>query len=185
MGEAMAGENGCFIDAEDDDSLPKFRKPVPSKNQLTQQQNATKANQQRLMHQQQQLLLFEDFSTEQQEAPQLDKMMVGELYQHQQQQNLQAYLNNNSASCFLSEDRPQANLNQSMASTQQDSVMLETGSHENKESTPSKEEMLEMQRKYYFGGAGAENCAKTPENGEEQDSGTLDEMSGSLLLEEE
>ena len=51
-----------------------------------------------------------------------------------------------------------------MASTQQDSVMMESasGSHEKAveepatpiktaTGTPSKEEMLEMQRKYYFG----------------------------------
>lgn len=87
--------------------------------------------------------------------------MVGELYQHKQQQSLQAFLQGSSAAnCCLSEDRPQANLNQSMASTQQDSVMLEKGSNaeENSSSSatkanPSKEEMLEMQRKYYFGGA--------------------------------
>lgn len=37
------------------------------------------------MQQQQQLLLFEDFSTEQVEEPSsLDKMMMGELYQHKQ-----------------------------------------------------------------------------------------------------
>ena len=44
------------------------------------------------MHEQQQLLLFEDFSTEQPEPRRLDKMMVGELYQHKQQQSLQAFL---------------------------------------------------------------------------------------------
>ena len=40
------------------------------------------------MQQQQQLLLFEDFSTEQQDAQesmQIDKMMLGEIYQHTQQ----------------------------------------------------------------------------------------------------
>ena len=92
-------------------------------------------------------------------------MMVGELYQHKQQQSLQAFLQGSSAAnCCLSEDRPQAaNLNQSMASTQQDSVMLEKGSNaEDNSSTnatkanPSKEEILEMQRKYYFGGASNE-----------------------------
>ena len=43
------------------------------------------------MQQQQQLLLFEDFSTEQQdvnEPMQIDKMMLGEIYQHTQQQKL-------------------------------------------------------------------------------------------------
>ena len=42
-----------------------------------------------------------------------------------------------------------------------------------------------MQRKYYFGN-NEQDCAKTTENGEEEDnSGNLDDMSGSLLLEEE
>jgi len=42
-----------------------------------------------LRMQQQQSLLFEDFSTEEAGAPAtIDKMMIGELYQHKQQQNL-------------------------------------------------------------------------------------------------
>lgn len=105
-------------------------------------------------------------------------MMIGELYQHKQQQNLQAFLlaNQSTTTCFLSEDRPQAGLNQSMASTQQDSILLEgrpdgaTAHQENPGVEPTKGDncgsqsmqadaettLLEMQRKYYFGGdAGA------------------------------
>ena len=42
MGD-QAGEGDSF-DVEDDDALPKFRKPVPSKHQLTQQMNASRAS---------------------------------------------------------------------------------------------------------------------------------------------
>ena len=80
--------------------------------------------------------------------------MLGEMYQHKQQQSLQAYLTGG-ASCFLSEDRPQSNLNQSMASTQQDSMLAaseQDGKEEQKEAT-QKNDIYEMQRSYYFGDA--------------------------------
>lgn len=82
------------VEKNDDDQMPKFRKPVPSKNQLTQQQLAADVANQRRLQQQQQLLLFEDFSTE--GGPQhqkqnlesspgsMDNMMISELYQHKQ-----------------------------------------------------------------------------------------------------
>ena len=98
-------------------------------------------------------MLFEDFSTEQESRGSIDNKILGELYQHKQQQSLQAYLTGG-ASCFLSEDRPQSNLNQSMASTQQDSTHA-TSEQDGKEEQPGsqKNDIYEMQRSYYFGGA--------------------------------
>lgn len=62
-------------EAFNEDTLPKFKKPVISKHQLTQQQLATDASIQ-FKRQQQQSLLFEDFSTENVEtsAPIIDKI---------------------------------------------------------------------------------------------------------------
>ena len=94
-------------------------------------------------------------------------MLLGELYQHKQQQSLQAYLSNAN---FLSEDRPQANLmNQSVASTnqstQQDdsSLMMNTSglgistpkqaSVKHPDESPKNAAIYNMQRQYYFGGA--------------------------------
>jgi len=73
------------VEKNDEDQMPKFRKPVPSKHQLSQQQLVTDAANQLRLQQQQQLLLFEDFSTEggqhqSQDPAALDKMMVSELY---------------------------------------------------------------------------------------------------------
>jgi len=109
-----------------EDPVPRFRKPVPSKYQLSQQQMVNDAANQRRI-QQQQLLLFEDFPSEQEGRSSIDMMNMGELYQHKQQQSLQAYLGQTN---FLSEDRisqpPQTETvaNQSMASTQDASVFL-------------------------------------------------------------
>ena len=66
---------------KDEDSLPKFRKPVPSKHQLSQQQMVNEAENQRRF-QQQQNLLFEDFNSEVEGRASIDMMNMGELYQH-------------------------------------------------------------------------------------------------------
>lgn len=116
--------------------------------------------------QQQQNLLFEDFNSEVEGRASVDMMNMGELYQHKQQESLQAYLGQTN---FLSEDRvAQPNqtetvlVNQSMASTQDASVFVPQTEISPRASidqtTPKKSEssaadtIYEKQRQYYFGG---------------------------------
>lgn len=53
IGDNQGGDGFNELNYDDEDALPKFRKPIPSKHQLTQQMYASRASQQRRIQQQQ------------------------------------------------------------------------------------------------------------------------------------